>query len=445
MKDTENNAKNKIKEFVKRVEDRTNDALDDTLMDEDAKNENINIDYTDIVKNSAKAKISKLPWLIAIFLILIIAIILGFMFFSNNPKTLFTQTVDGLFAYLEDNVNDNVYDITDGNISLDISAKSNDENSEFYNNLSKVSFSADYIKNNSSAKNYIDLKTTYEGNDFVSAKIYGDGNNTYIYSPVVGDNYFKLSSNKLSYFTNGNDIKIVLKEINQAIDKVIADEKIYGSKEDLNIDGKSIKSYKTRLVINKNNRDRVLETFINTLKTNDEFVSVLANMKGVKNSDIKKSLENYMSRLKDYLKRCEKLEISLYTDEETNDFIKAEALSKLGTISFEKKEENKFTYTIFKESDDTLSTGEFIFNVNDNKTKYTYNLSYKQTKDNKVLFESSIDLKYTSKKADNFEDVDVSKSIDIDKVTELEKLAIYTKIMATPNLNQFLPIIKEII
>lgn len=441
MKDTEN----KIKEFVKRVEDRTNDALDDTLMDEDAKNENINIDYTDIVKNSAKAKISKLPWLIAIFLILIIAIILGFMFFSNNPKTLFTQTVDGLFAYLEDNVNDNVYDITDGNISLDISAKSNDENSEFYNNLSKVSFSADYIKNNSSAKNYIDLKTTYEGNDFVSAKIYGDGNNTYIYSPVVGDNYFKLSSNKLSYFTNGNDIKIVLKGINQAIDKVIADEKIYGSKEDLNIDGKSIKSYKTRLVINKNNRDRVLETFINTLKANDEFVSVLANMKGVKNSDIKKSLENYMSRLKDDLKRCEKLEISLYTDEETNDFIKAEALSKLGTISFEKKEENKFTYTVFKESDDTLSNGEFIFNVNDNKTKYTYNLSYKQTKDNKVLFESSIDLKYTSKKADNFEDVDVSKSIDIDKVTELEKLAIYTKIMATPNLNQFLPIIKEII
>ena len=68
MKDTEN----KIKEFVKRVEDRTNDALDDSLMDEDAKGENFNVNYTDIVKNSAKARFSKLPWLIAIFLILII-------------------------------------------------------------------------------------------------------------------------------------------------------------------------------------------------------------------------------------------------------------------------------------------------------------------------------------------------------------------------------------
>lgn len=441
MKDTNN----KIKEFVKRVEDRTNDALDDTLMDEDAKLENVNIDYTDIVKNSAKAKISKLPWLIAIFLILIIAIILGFMFFSNNPKTLFTQTVDGLFAYLEDNINDNVYDITDGNISLDMNFKSSDEKFEVYNNLSKVSFSADYVKNNASAKNYIDLKTTYDGSDFVSAKIYGDGNNTYIYSPVVDDNYFKLSSNKLSYFTNGNDIKIILKGINQAIDKVIADEKIYGSKEDLNINDKSIKSYKTKMVIDKNNRDRALETFINTLKANDEFVSVLANMKGVKNGDIKKSLENCMSRLKTYLKKCEKLEISLFTDEKTNDFIKAEALSKLGTISFERKEENKFVYIVSNVEDDTLVTGDFVFNVNDSKTKYTYNLNYKQTKNNKVLFESSIDLKYTSKKADNFEDIDVSESIDITKVTELEKIAIYTKIMATSNLSQFLPIIKEII
>ena len=441
MKDTNN----KIKEFVKRVEDRTNDALDDTLMDEDAKLENVNIDYTDIVKNSTKAKMSKLPWLIAIFLILIIAIILGFMFFSNNPKTLFTQTVDGLFAYLEDNINDNVYDITDGNISLDMNFKSSDEKFEVYNNLSKVSFSADYVKNNASAKNYIDLKTTYDGSDFVSAKIYGDGNNTYIYSPVVDDNYFKLSSNKLSYFTNGNDIKIILKGINQAIDKVIADEKIYGSKEDLNINDKSIKSYKTKMVIDKNNRDRALETFINTLKANDEFVSVLANMKGVKNGDIKKSLENCMSRLKNYLKKCEKLEISLFTDEKTNDFIKAEALSKLGTISFERKEENKFAYIVSNVEDDTLVTGDFVFNVNDSKTKYTYNLNYKQTKNNKVLFESSIDLKYTSKKADNFEDIDVSESIDITKVTELEKIAIYTKIMATSNLSQFLPIIKEII
>ena len=142
MKDTENNVKNKIEDFVKRVEDKTNEALEDSLMDEDAKTENYDIDYTDIVKNSVKARMSKLPWLIAIFLILVITIILCMMFFSNNPKTLFTQTVDGLFDYLESNVNENVYDITDGNFSLAYTIKSNDENKDLYEELSKINFSA---------------------------------------------------------------------------------------------------------------------------------------------------------------------------------------------------------------------------------------------------------------------------------------------------------------
>ena len=51
MKNT-NNEKEKLKEFVKRVEDRTNDVLDDSLMDDDANSENINVDYTDIVKKA---------------------------------------------------------------------------------------------------------------------------------------------------------------------------------------------------------------------------------------------------------------------------------------------------------------------------------------------------------------------------------------------------------
>ena len=125
-----------------------------------------------------------------------------------------------------------VDDITDGNISLDYSIKSNDENMSLYENMSKVDFDADYIKDNAGDRSYINLKTTYDGEDFISANIYGDGNGTYIYSPNVADNYIKLSSNKLSYFGDGNDIKVILKGLNQAIDKIVADEKIYGKKQD---------------------------------------------------------------------------------------------------------------------------------------------------------------------------------------------------------------------
>ncbi len=445
MKDTENNTKNKIKEFVKKVEDRTNDALEDSLMDEDAKTENYNIDYTDIVKNSTKAKMSKLPWLIAIFLILVIAIILCLMFFSNNPKTLFTQTIDGLFDYLESNVNENVYDITDGNISLDYTIKSNDENADLYDELSRVSYSADYVKDNAGGMSFIDLKTTYDGADFVNANLYGDGSSTYIYVPTISENYIKLRDNKLSYFVNGNGVKTVLDGFNQAIDTVIADEKVYGDKENIDIDGEVIKGYRTRLVIDSKNRDRAAENFINTLKANDEFISVLAKMRGVRASDIRSSLDNYLNNLKDELQRHNKLEISLYVNNKTKEFIKAEAVSELGNISFTSEGDNKYSYIISKTSDGTLATGEFAFTVNKNKTKYTYNLYYKKTKDDEVLTESNFDLKYTSKQASNFDRVDVSNSIDLNNMSDIEKIGIYTKIMADPNLSKFLPVIRKVV
>lgn len=444
MKDTENNVKNKIEDFVKRVEDKTNEALEDSLMDEDAKTENYDIDYTDIVKNSVKARMSKLPWLIAIFLILVITIILCMMFFSNNPKTLFTQTVDGLFDYLESNVNENVYDITDGNFSLAYTIKSNDENKDLYEELSKINFSADYVRNNSSGMSFIDLKTTYAGEDFVSANLYSDGVSTYVYVPTVSENYIKLRDNRLSYFVNGNDVKIILDGVNQAIDTVIADEKVYGDKENIDEDGEVIKSYRTKLVIDRKNRNRVAENFINTLKANDEFTEVLSKMKGVSVSDIKSSLDNYLSDLKDELGRHNKLEISLYVDNKTKAFVKAEAVSELGNISFNKKDD-KYSYIISKTSDRTLATGEVSFTVNKNKTKYTYNLYYKKTKDNEVLTESNFDLKYTSKQASNFDRIDVSNSTDLNNMSDLEKIGIYTKIMADPNLSKFLPIIRKVV
>ena len=441
MKDTEN----KIKEFVKRVEDRTNDALEDSLMDEDAKGENFDVNYTDIVHNSAKAKMSKLPWLISIFLILVIAIMFCLTFFSSNPKTLFTQTVDGLFDYLEENINDNVYDIMDGNINLDYTIKASGENSDIFNELSKVDFDADYIKDNAGGQSYIDLNTTYDGEEFVKATIYGDGDSTYVYSPSVSDKYIKLDGNRLSYLMNGSDIKVISNGLNQAIDKVIAGEKIYGSKENLDIDGEVIKSYKVKLVIDNKNRNRVAETFINTLKSNEELVSILAKMKGVDNSDIRKSLDNYLSKIKKDLKECEKLEIVFYVDNRTKDFIKAEALSKIGNVSVTKKDDNKFTYIISVTGEGTLTMGEFAFTVNDNKTKYTYNLYYKKTKDDKVLTESNFDLKYTSKQSDRFEKVDVSNNISWSSVNDLERLEIYTKIMSDVRLSKFLPIIQKVV
>ena len=443
MKNTEHDAKSKLKEFVEKVENNTNDALEDSLMDDDAKEENFDIDYTDIVKNSTKAKMSKLPWLISIFLILIIALILCLMFFKNNPKTLFTQTVDGLFSYLEDNINENVYDVMDGNVSLDYTIKSS-EDSEFYNNLSGISWSADYVKDNSSSQVYADIKAT-SADGVIPIIIYGNGSNTYVSLSSLSDKFIKLNSNPLSYFVSGNDVRTVLDGINQAIDKAVADEKIYGGTENVDIDGDVLKTYKMRLVIDSKNRDRVVETFVNTLKANDELTSVLARMRNVSEVDIRKSIENYLPKLKSELERHDKLEVSLYIDNKTNEFIKMDMASSLGNINLTSKGDNKYTYSIFMNDDSSLSTGEFSFSVNDSKTKYTVNVYYKKTKDNNVLTESNFDIKYTSKRAGNFKESEVIDNIENNEMTELEKFDFYSKVLTDPNFSKFLPIFEKMV
>lgn len=441
MKDTENNAKNKIKEFVKKVEDRTNDALDDSLMDEDAKGENFNVDYTDIVKNSTKARMSKLPWLVSIFLILIIAIILCLMFFKNNPKTLFTQTVDGVFSYLEDNINENVYDVMDGNISLDYNIKSDDS---VLNSLNGISWNIDYVKDNSSSQVYADVKAS-SGSAVTPVILYSDGSNTYFSLQSYSEKYIKMNSNPLSYFIGGSDVEIILKGVNQAIDKAVADEKIYGSKENINLDGTNLKAYKMTLVIDSKNRDRIAETFINTLKANDELTSVLANMRNVSGDDIRNSIENYLPKIKEKLKEYDSLEVALYIDNQTKEFIKMDMTSKLGSINLTNNDDNKYTYSISNNEDGSLINGDFSFSVNDSKTKYTVDYSYRETLNNKVVTEGSVSLKYTSKKAGSFKENDVIDSIKNGEMSEIEKLDVYAKVLSDPIFSKFLPIIEKMV
>lgn len=411
--------KHKLEEFVKKVEDRTNDILDDSLMDEDAKSENYNINYTDIVKNSTKARISKLPWLISIFLILIIAIILCVMFFSNNPKTLLTQTVDGLFDYLEGSINENVYDVTDGNISLDI--KSDDE---LYN---VIKLDADYVKDNMNGMVYTDLNVSDLEGD-IPLKAYSNGENTYVSLSSLSDKYIKMNSNPLSYFINGSDGIIILKGLNQAFDKVISSEKIYGKRK--TIDGEKV--YEMRLLIDEKNKDRISENFINTLKANDEFISVLSNMKGVSVKEIIDSIDNYLDKFKEFLKKHDSLEVKICILDDSKDFIRMDILGNDLEVSFIKKDD-KYSYQILDK--DTILEGDILFTVNDSKTKYTLDISSSKNVSGKKSF-STISLKYTSKKALNFNDdlIDIQNN----EMSEIEKMDIYARMFDDPLYSKFL-------
>lgn len=430
------NKKNKILDFVQKVEDRANDTLNDSLLDEDAKGENFNVSSSDIVKNSTKAKLSKIPWLIAIFLILIISLMIGTMFFKNNPKTLFTQTIDGMFSYLENNFNDSAYDITDGNISLNYNLITDKENNQLNEDLNHIKWNIDYVLDSASNKAYIDLKTKYDDDNLLNLNVYSDDINTYIYIPSLYNKYIKTKTEKKVGFATSHDIRVILDGFNQAIDKVINNEKIYNAKEDIQIDNKNIKAYKTKLIVSKQNRDRVSATFINTLKANDEFVESLAKLKRQTTSEITEKLDKYLTKLNKKLKTLGTLDVSLYTNRKTKDFLKVTFAAKNKNASLIRLAQDKFSYELNKE--DQQESGEFSLKVNDNKTKYIINTTYKKVENGNTVFEDNCNLKLTNKKANSFKKIDTTSSVTQDQISDLEKAQIYMNVVNNQKLNSII-------
>lgn len=413
------------KDFEKIVEDNANEILEDTLLDEDASLEDTRaIKYEDIIQNTTKEKISKVPWIAAIFIIVTISITFGYMFLNSNPQTIFTMTVDNFFTAISNNFSDESYDISKGNIK----AKFNLSGSEILDDLGEIVIDANYSTDRTNGLSKVKAKTKYNGGDLIDLDIYNDNKNTYIYSKDIYDTYIKLNQNYKMF--SQSDIKNILSGLNQAIDKVAANEKITGRKTGYDLGNSSINVYESKLTIDSNNYERVSATFINALKSNDEFTSSLSNILNIKNDEAVKTAEDWLEKIQNFFKENETFEIILYTDRKTNDFIKCELKG------------NKFSLSYVKD------TSEFTINYKNKKINGNINLESKKDKyhislkynieENGTKNENNIDITFTNKKAASFGKVNIDGAKDINEINEIEKLAIYTKLFTNTNLNKFL-------
>ena len=433
--------KKNMKDFVDKVEAHTNETLEDVLLDEDAKNEHKkNYKYEDIVKNNTKTRMSKLAWFTSVFLILIIALTVVAMFFERNPQTIFTMTIDKFFESITKNISDNNYEISKGKVQAKFNITSNDENKELYNNLSKLNFNIDYSLDNANNLSYVKLLATDDSSDALKLNVYSNKNDVYIYSKDMYDKYIKLSSSTKVKSITSKDIKNVLTGLNQAFDKVATSEKINSNKNFLDIFNKTMKVYETSLIIDNHNYKRVSQTFINTLKSNDQFMVSISKIKNKDSNEIKKSLNNYEKKLNKFFKENEKTEVKLYTDKKENTFIKGEISGKLESFTLTNNKDN--SDFVFSNSENKTVSGNVSIVTNDAKTKNDIKLTFKEEQDGKTLRDGNIELSFTNKKANSFEKVNVENSVKEEDLSELEKLNIYTKLISNDKLSGFLGLLK---
>ena len=210
-------------------------------------------------------------------------------------------------------------------------------------------------------------------------------------------------------------------------------------KTTLDYGNKTINVSETKLLIDNSNYDEVSEVFVNTLKSNSEFVSALAKFRGTSNKKIQKSLENFLLKLKQFFKDNEKFEVTLYNDRKTKEFVKGEMKGNIVTFTLIKNG-NKYSYA-FDSKDSQKSSGDIVFDVNSKKTEYNFEINFKdEINDEKTS--GNIKLYFTNTKAKSFKRINISEAKDINELSELEKVGIYAKIFSNPKMSNFIKFIK---
>ena len=424
MKDKKNT---KISDFVSKVEDGTNEAFDrvtDSLMDEDAVEADGNFNYTDIVTNTKEEKMRKLPWIVAIVLILLIVLSFCALFFQSNPKTIFVRAIDGLFNGITSKIGDNAYDIVNGNLDLEYVIHGG-ENSNLNDEISKIKWQADYSLDVTNNRAYANI-TGDNGEGELNFRVYNDEDDKFIKVNNVMDNYLKVNNGhfSLDILNNFGDVSTLLEGINQAFDKAISPEKITRSNKTINVNGENIKAYESKLVIDGNNKERFKESFINSLTSNIDFITSLKKIRDVNVLDGQMSRDNLEKIIDD----MGNIEVILYTRGDDHYLVKMDFTWDNGSFSLIKNNNENYDYVL--KIDNRETSGNLKISNNDNS--HNIELSVKKMEDGKVLVTQNIKLDLRTNNNGKFENVDTSNFTEYENMSDVDKFNLQTNIVANP-------------
>ena len=423
--------KNKISDFVSKVEDGTNEAFDrinDPLMDEDAAEaDSSNINYSDIVKTSPEDKRKKLPWIVAIVLIILIVLSFCALFFQSNPKTIFVKAVDGLFNGVTSKLGDSAYDVVNGNLDLEYKVHSDIDDSSLDDEISKIKWQAKYNLDVTNDRAFAKI-TGNNGNDEIKLDVYSEKDDKYIKLDSF-ENYLKIGQGhfSLNILNSFGDVSTLFEGVNQAFDKAVASEKIIGGNKTINLNGEEMKVYESKLVVNDSNKERFKETFINSMAANTSFIKALHN---IRNTDIKDEVLNVQTskdNLNKMIDEAGKIEISIYTKGKNQDFVQLNIKTDKGGFNLVKGSDG-YNYSLT--NDDEVISGTMDIKVNKNNHKF--NISLEKKENDKVLYTQNIKIDLKTKNNGSFKNVDIGNFVEYANMSDVDKFNLQTNIVSNP-------------
>ncbi len=356
----------------------------------------------DKIIKSQNNKTDKRPIIVTIVLTLLIALTGIFMYYSNNPKTIFIKVIDKTFNNIEKNIIPK-YEKNKGNLTMNLELSENDK--QITNLQTKTNYSIDTKSNILIA----DTKVETSDNTIINSQIYKEEKNTYLYLGNILDKYIKLENN----IPSNDQTKTILNSINKALNKGIEKEKIIGATTKIEINKKNTKTYKSTLTLNKENYDVILDTINKSLKENQKFINAVADIKNQNESKVKEELNKKINQAKNDFSRGDNITINIYTKGATQKFIKLEIIktknSEVTTLNLTNID-GQYTYLINNQAKNEIISGNIEYTKAKNNLNMKLDINKNQTK-------LKINLNNHYQKTNKIKKVDITNNIDFSELT----------------------------
>ncbi len=432
------------------------------------------------LENDKKSN-KKIILIIAAILVVLALVVTGIICFLNSPKVLFfnsvnktyNQTMDELMDYKSDALKDYKNKAVDTTFNLKSNLQTTKpEYKEMANLINKLSVDMksgmDY-KNKEFAYN-IDLKSSNK--TLINSSFYGTEKNMYIELKDLFSKYIKIdmSENYDEIFNEemNKDLTTIVNTAKDTYLKKLDNKDFTKTKEEIDINGKKVKTTKLSLSIDAKRFKEINDNAIDELLLDDSFINALANYANID----KKEVEANLKEAKNITFNDEKLVIDTYLDKK--DPIKYEMSFKgeSGTmilsvvnyddyfdltvkqddtigLSITKEEDNTFvnigtlTMEIHKESDNkynlliksgtTEITGTLVTTekeISKTEEEETFTLTLLFDRSTKLIINGKTNIKIV----DKITIPDLKNNVDINDLTEEDYSTIMANLFKNPEI-----------
>lgn len=420
--------------------------------------------------------------LIVISILVLLALIAGaIIYFLNKPKVLFfnsvNKTYNQIIEELTDYKSDSLKDYKNKAVNSTFSLKANlqtknpeyKELADFINKLSiDMKSDVDY-KNKEFAYN-IDLKSN--NNTLINSSFYGTKQNMYIELKDLFSKYIKIdmSENYDEVFTEdmNKDLKLIVETVKDTYLKQLDNKDFTKTKEEIDINGKKVKTTKLSLNLDSKRFKEINEGAIDELLLDDEFIKAVSNYADLDEKDVKESLEDAKKTTFDdeelvintYLNKKDSIKYEMIVKSDSEDLVVSgidyddyfdltvkegdsilasltkeddKIFVKLGTMTMEinKESDNKYNIFIKSGSDEitgTLVTTEKEISKTEESGTFTLTLYFDRITKLTVSGKSNIKI------VDKIEIPDLKNNVDANDLTEEDYNTIMTKLMQNPGI-----------